>query len=79
MVYNLTMSTQPKTISTSEFEAHCLALLDKVARTRRPLIVPKRGKPAAKIVPTETSKSPRLLASVKFHGNIVDAILDKGH
>ena len=73
------MSTQPKTLSTSEFEAHCLALLDKVARTRQPLIVTKRGKPAAKIVPTETSKSPRLSASVKFHGNIVDAILDKGH
>lgn len=71
------MSTQPKTISASEFEAHCLALLDKVARTRQPLIVTKRGKPVAKIVPTETSRSPRLLGSVKFHGNIVDAILDK--
>jgi prevent-host-death family protein len=78
MVYNLTMSTQPKTISTSEFEGHCLALLDKVARTRQPLIVTKRGKPVAKIVPTEASRSPRLLGSVKF-GNIVDAILDKGH
>ncbi len=77
MVYNLTMSIQPKTIPAGEFKTHCLALLDKVARTRQPLIVTKRGKPVAKIVPTETRRSPRLSGSVKFHGNIVDSILDK--
>ena len=71
------MSTQPKTIRADEFKTHCLALLDKVARTRQPLIVTKRGKPVAKIVPTETPTSPKLSGSVKFHGNIVDSILDK--
>ncbi|MPZ77208.1 MAG: type II toxin-antitoxin system prevent-host-death family antitoxin [Deltaproteobacteria bacterium] len=71
------MSTQPKTVPAGEFKAHCLALLDKVARTRQPLIVTKRGKPVAKIVPTETLRSPKLSGSVKFHGNIVDPILDK--
>jgi prevent-host-death family protein len=71
------MSTQPKTVPAGEFKAHCLALLDKVARTRQPLIVTKRGKPVAKVVPTETRKSRNLLGSVKFHGNIVDPILDK--
>lgn len=71
------MSTQPKTVPVGEFKAHCLALLDKVARTHKPLIVTKRGKPVAKIVPTETQKSRNLLGSVKFHGDIVAPILDK--
>jgi len=71
------MSTQPKTVPAGEFKTHCLALLDKVARTRQPLIVTKRGKPVAKVVPTETNKSRNLRGSVKFHGNIVDPILDK--
>jgi len=75
--YNVTMSTQPKSIPAGEFKARCLALLDKVARTRQPLIVTKRGKPVAKVVPTETHKPRKLLGSVKFHGNIVDPILDQ--
>jgi prevent-host-death family protein len=71
------MSTQPKTVPAGEFKAHCLALLDKVARTRQPLIVTKRGKPVAKVVPTESPRPRKLLGSVKFHGNIIDPVLDK--
>jgi prevent-host-death family protein len=71
------MKTQPKAVPAGEFKAHCLALLDKVARTRQPLIVTKRGKPVAKVVPTETHKSRSLLGSVKFRANVVEPILDK--
>ena len=71
------MSQEPNTIPAGEFKAHCLALLDKVARTRRPLIVTKRGKPVAKVVPTETRAPRNLLGSVKFHGDIVAPILDE--
>ncbi|HXV80262.1 MAG TPA: type II toxin-antitoxin system Phd/YefM family antitoxin [Candidatus Binatia bacterium] len=71
------MSSQPKTVPAGEFKARCLALLDKVARTRQPLIITKRGKPVAKLVPTEMRTSRKLLGSVKFHGNIVDPILDE--
>ena len=71
------MSSQPKTVPAGEFKAHCLALIDKVARTRQPLIVTKRGKPVAKVVPTESHRPRKLLGSVKFHGNIVAPILDK--
>ena len=52
-------------------------LLDKVARTRQPLIVSKKGKPVAKVVPTELRVSGDLLGSVKFHGEIVAPILDE--
>jgi len=71
------MSTQSKTISASEFKARCLGLLDHVARTRQSLIVTKRGKPVAKVVPTEWQPRRKLLGSVQFHGNIVDPILDE--
>jgi prevent-host-death family protein len=70
------MSTQPKSLPAGEFKARCLALLDKVARTRQPLIITKRGKPVAKVVPTETRAPKKLLGSVKFHGNVVEPILD---
>lgn len=71
------MKQEPKTVPAGEFKVHCLALLDKVARTRQALIVTKRGKPVAKVVPTEAQKPGKLLGSVKFHGDIVAPILDK--
>ena len=71
------MSNKTESVPAGEFKARCLSLLDKVARTRRPLIVTKRGKPVAKVVPTETHKPGKLLGSVKFHSNVVDPILDE--
>lgn len=38
-------------IKASEFKARCLRLLDDVARTKRTIVVTKRGKPVAKLVP----------------------------
>jgi prevent-host-death family protein len=71
------MKQQPKTVPAGHFKAHCLALVDNVARTRQPLIVTKRGKPVAKIVPTEPRTPGDLLGSVKFHGDIIAPVLDK--
>lgn len=55
------------TISASEFKAKCLALLDEVAATGRELVVTKRGKPVARLVPAEPPKplagSVRILVS----------------
>jgi prevent-host-death family protein len=39
------------TIGAGEFKAKCLQLLDAVAADREPLIITKRGKPVAKLVP----------------------------
>jgi prevent-host-death family protein len=44
-----------RTISASEFKAKCLALLDEVAETREPLVVTKRGKAVARVVPAQES------------------------
>ena len=71
------MNNKLESVPAGQFKARCLSLLDKVARTRQPLIVTKRGKPVAKVVPTEMYKPGKLLGSVKFHGNVVDPILDE--
>jgi prevent-host-death family protein len=40
-------------IAAGEFKAKCLALLDDVQRERKEIIVTKRGKPVARLVPVE--------------------------
>jgi prevent-host-death family protein len=54
-----------RTIAASEFKAKCLALLDHVAETKETLIVTKRGKPVAKVMPADEPRS--LIGSVTFH------------
>jgi len=39
----------------SRFKATCLAVLERVRRTRQPLTVTKRGNPIARVVPIEPS------------------------
>ncbi|HEV2323032.1 MAG TPA: type II toxin-antitoxin system Phd/YefM family antitoxin [Terracidiphilus sp.] len=40
-------------IPAGEFKAKCLAVIDEVAATGEPVLVTKRGKPAAKLVPPD--------------------------
>lgn len=40
-----------KTIAASEFKAHCLALLDEVSDHHEELLILKRGKPVARVIP----------------------------
>jgi len=46
-------------ISASQFKARCLALLDEVSETGSELVVTKRGRPVAKLVPVEGGVSLR--------------------
>jgi prevent-host-death family protein len=54
-----------RSIAASEFKAKCLALLDEVAETKEELVVTKRGKAVAKVVPAEEPRS--LIGSVTYH------------
>ena len=40
-----------KTISVTEFRTRCLQFIDEVRATREPIIITKRGKALAKLVP----------------------------
>ena len=42
-----------KTMPAGEFKVHCLAVMDEVARKREAVVITKRGKPIAKLVPLE--------------------------
>jgi prevent-host-death family protein len=53
-----------RTIPAGKFKAECLALLDAVAETGETLVVTKRGKPVARVVPLEPPSS--LIGSVTF-------------
>lgn len=44
-----------KSMAVSEFKAHALQVLGQVAKTREPVLVTKRGKPLAEVVPFRTS------------------------
>ena len=69
------MSTK-NAIPAGQFKARCLALLDRVARTGEEVIVTKRGRPVAKVVPIRPASQPSLVGSVKTRGDIVGPILD---
>lgn len=45
-----------KKIAAGEFKARCLTLMEDVRSTREPLVITKRGKPVAKLVPVEEDK-----------------------
>ncbi len=40
-----------RTISATEFKAHCLTLMDEVQRTGEELVITKHGKPVARLAP----------------------------
>ena len=63
-------------IAAGEFKAKCLALLDEVANHRLELVVTKRGKPVAKLVPIATEKPRvigRMAGSIQITGDIVSS------
>jgi len=50
MVYSA-MSRSHDTIAISRFKATCLAVLERVRKTGRPVLVTRFGKPVAEVVP----------------------------
>ena len=70
----VTMKRNEKEIPAGKFKAECLALLDLVARTGRTLIITKRGRPVARLVPLEKGGPPSLRGSVKVLGDIVGPV-----
>ena len=54
-----------KQMAAGKFKAHCLAIMDEVAKTREPVVITKRGKPVAKVVPVEQPKPRKLLGSLE--------------
>jgi prevent-host-death family protein len=66
-------------VAAGEFKAKCLRLLDEVAARRTPLVITKRGKPVAKLVPIEDEPVTlygRMAGTVKILGDIIGPLDD---
>ncbi|MBE3064961.1 MAG: type II toxin-antitoxin system Phd/YefM family antitoxin [Candidatus Atribacteria bacterium] len=50
------MDTKEKLIAAGQFKQHCLAIIDEVAKTHQPVVISKRGKPMARLVPVSTDE-----------------------
>ena len=67
-----------KTMPAGEFKVHCLKVMDEVQSKRESVIITKRGKPVAKLVPLEKEKDDIfgfLKGKGKVLGDIVSPIL----
>lgn len=66
-----------RTVAAGEFKQHCLALLDQVAETGLAIVVTKRGRPVARVVPIETEASP-LGGSIRILAENEDDLISTG-
>lgn len=65
-----------ETVSISRFKATCLALLAKVKRTGRPILVTRKGEVIAQIIPPPPpEKPPSWLGSFHSSGKILGDVV----
>ncbi len=67
-----------KTMAAGKFKVHCLAVMDEVQSKREGVIITKRGKPVAKLVPVGNEKDEIygfLKGKGKILGDIVSPVL----
>jgi prevent-host-death family protein len=65
-------------IAAGQFKARCLALMEDVRATRQPIVITKRGKPVAKLVPAEPEKDQwigRLNGKMRIVGDIESPVV----
>jgi prevent-host-death family protein len=82
MSYGQDKMTNYKHVAAADFKANCLRLMDEVAQQRQPIIITKRGKPVAKLVPVEEQGPIDLFGymagTAKICGDIINPIEDAG-
>ena len=65
-----------KEIAISKFKATCLAVVEQVRRTRRPIRITRFGKPVAEVVPPSVQPaSKRALGAMEGRGEITGDIV----
>lgn len=63
-------------IAVSKFKATCLAALDRVRRTGRPLRVTRFGKPLADVVPPQVSRTTTSwIGAMRGRGRLADDLV----
>jgi len=67
-----------KTMPAGKFKVHCLAVMDEVQSKREAVLITKRGKPVAKLVPVGNEKDEIygfLKGKGKILGDVVSPVL----
>jgi prevent-host-death family protein len=68
-------------IAISEFKAKCLAILERVEKTKQPIRITRHGKPVADVVPTapvmdRASWIGSMRDTMKIYGDIIEPASD---
>jgi len=68
-----------ESVPVSKFKATCLARLERVRQTGRPLLITKRGVPIAQVLPPPPPESPQsgfgvMARTVVEHGDIIEPL-----
>ena len=66
-----------RTITTTEFEANCLRLMDEVDETDTELVITKNGRPVSRLLPYREPKGApfgRDRDIIQIHGDIIEPI-----
>jgi prevent-host-death family protein len=71
-----------KEVAISEFKAKCLAILDRVQKTRQPIRITRHGKPIADVIPPEPAFDREawigsMKGTVKITGDIISPANDE--
>jgi prevent-host-death family protein len=62
-------------VSAANFKTNCLRLMDEVAQRRMPIVITKRGKPIAKLVPLSDGPIDifgRMAGTIKICGDVIE-------
>lgn len=62
-------------MNASEFKAHCLEILDRVRDHKIPIIITKRGKPVARLIPFQEGEPEPILGCLTGSGRSVGDIV----
>lgn len=67
-------------VAISEFKAKCLALLERVNKTKKPILVTRFGKPVAEVVPPSPVAKPAvwlgsMADTMEIVGDIVSPVI----
>jgi len=68
-------------VAISEFKAKCLALLEEVDKTKIPLLVTRRGRPIAEVIPTSPNMEERdwlgsMSDSIEITGDVISPVIE---
>jgi len=81
MVIRKRLAVGMQEIAISEFKAKCLALLERVCKTKKPIRITRFGRPVAEVFPPSPAQNTDWVGSmadtIEFVGDIIAPVMEK--